>query len=75
VGQPADLEHRQDRAIVGQCVESAGADRGEAMQQRRIDAMLNGEAQVGVTEWSGSPEIAAATSAATGAISSTLHPR
>src|SRR5262249_30375802 len=50
VGQSADLEHSQDRAIVGEGVERAGADRGQAMQQRGIDAMLDGEAHVGVTE-------------------------
>ena len=45
VGQSADLKHCQDRAIVGKCVERAGADCGHAMHQCRINAVLDGKAQ------------------------------
>ena len=43
-------EQRHHRAVVRQAVERARADDGDAMQQRRIDALLRGKAHVGVTE-------------------------
>ena len=49
VSQFADLKQKQDSAIVRKGIERACAERGQAMHQRGIDAMLSREAHKGVT--------------------------
>ena len=46
----AHSEQRHHRAVVWQAVESAGADHGNAMQERRVDPLLCSKAHIGGAE-------------------------
>ena len=50
VRRAADREQGHDRAVVRQAVERAGADHGDPVHQRRIDAVLGGQLHVGAAE-------------------------
>ncbi len=50
VSQPADLKQKQNSAVVRKCVERACADGRQAVHQGGIDAILGGEAHVGITQ-------------------------